>query len=247
MTSDLDCRSTIFPEVGAGGFSRVDGTIAFYTRVHALLRPDMVVLDYGAGRGAGIVEDPIPYRRELRRLKGKVAKVIGVDVDEAVELNPGLDKAVVIAPDRPLPLPDASVDLILSDFVFEHIADPPHCASELDRVLRPGGWICARTNYVPLIARSIPERLHQRVLAWAQPGRKIEDVFPAYYRMNDLRTIRRLFPGGRFTHCSYAISAEPAYLPRKVWVWRVALFVDRILPSALQSNLLLFIQKRVIS
>lgn len=40
-----------------------------------------------------------------------------------------------------LPLPDASVDLVVSHEVFEHIADVPTVLTELSRVLRPGGRI----------------------------------------------------------------------------------------------------------
>ena len=34
----------LYPEYGAGGFSRVDLWVPFYTRVNALLRPDMTVV-----------------------------------------------------------------------------------------------------------------------------------------------------------------------------------------------------------
>ena len=37
---------------GAGGFSRIDSTIQFYTWVNILLKPDSLLLDFGAGRGA---------------------------------------------------------------------------------------------------------------------------------------------------------------------------------------------------
>lgn len=242
-------QERVFPEVGAGGFSRIDGTVQFYTRVQALLRPEMVVLDFGAGRGAGLLDDPVPYRRDLRRLRGRVRRVIGVDVDPTVRTNPGLDEARLVRPGEPLPLADGSVDLVLADFVFEHVEEPDRCAAELDRVLRPGGWICARTpnrwNYVALAARLIPERLHEAVLRRVQPERKKADVFPAFYRMNDLRTLHHLFPEDRYRHCSYAWSAEPAYLPRRSWVWRTALLVDSLMPSALQSNIFVFVQKRV--
>jgi SAM-dependent methyltransferase len=247
MNAD-DVLFRVFPEARAGGFSRVDGTIAFYNRVNALVGPQSVVLDFGAGRGAGLVENRCEYRRSLIRLRGKVARVIGVDVDPAIFGNPGLDEAHRIEPGAALPLDDASVDLILPDYVFEHIAEPERCAAELDRVLRPGGWICARTpnrwNYVAIVARLVPEHLHEKILGRVQPERKREDVFPAFYRMNDLETLRRLFPAARYLDCSYCISAEPAYLPRRVWIWRLALFLERLLPDALQSNILFFAQKR---
>jgi hypothetical protein len=47
-----DILSIFYPENGAGGFSRCDGTVQFYQRVHALPRPGYVVFDFGAGRDA---------------------------------------------------------------------------------------------------------------------------------------------------------------------------------------------------
>jgi hypothetical protein len=47
-------------EVVAGGFDRYDGSIQFYQRINALLRPDFVVMDFGAGRGVNHIEDRSP-------------------------------------------------------------------------------------------------------------------------------------------------------------------------------------------
>ncbi len=138
-------RRRVYPEVAAGGFTRVDGTVEFYTRVNALLRSDMVVVDYGAGRGRFMEDESAPLRRDLRTLQGKVAKVVGLDVDDAVLSNPVLDEAHVINPAALLPLASSSVDLVLSDFTFEHVDDAATVSGELTRILKSGGWICART------------------------------------------------------------------------------------------------------
>src|ERR1700683_5026557 len=79
-----DIVSIFYPENGAGGFSRCDGTIQFYQRVHGLLRPDDVVLDFGAGRGAAYYQDPSLHRKGLRNLRGQGKRVTGVDVDPIV-------------------------------------------------------------------------------------------------------------------------------------------------------------------
>lgn len=55
-----------YPEARFGGFSDVDGTVAFYSRVQALMTPENVVLDVGCGRGSGLQDDAVPWRRELR-------------------------------------------------------------------------------------------------------------------------------------------------------------------------------------
>jgi hypothetical protein len=56
-------QQQFYPEIGAGGFTRIDGTVAFYQRVNALLKKEAVLLDYGAGRGAWHMEDACEYRR----------------------------------------------------------------------------------------------------------------------------------------------------------------------------------------
>ncbi len=140
-----DVVASFYPEMAAGGFSRYDGTIQFYQRIHALLRPGDSILDFGAGRGMAFHQDKVPYRRGLRDLRGEGRRVIGVDVDPVVSTNPSLDEAQVIAPAHPLPFADATFDLIVSDSTFEHVADAAGVACELDRVLKPGGWLCART------------------------------------------------------------------------------------------------------
>lgn len=63
-TSTSPVLARLYPEVAAGGFSHVDGTVGFYRRVNALLRPDMTVADVGPGRGRSS-EDQVAYRRSL--------------------------------------------------------------------------------------------------------------------------------------------------------------------------------------
>src|SRR5947209_4817367 len=111
MQNDID--AVFYRETGAGGFTRVDGSIAFYTRINALLEQSMVVLDLGAGRGA-FFDGTSRYRRDLLKLQGKVAKVIGIDVDRAILAHPALDDAMVYDGGR-LPLSDQSVDMVVSD------------------------------------------------------------------------------------------------------------------------------------
>ncbi len=47
-----------------------------------------------------------------------------------------------------LPFADASFDVVLSDQVLEHVADPFRCAAEGRRVLRPGGLQIHTTCFV---------------------------------------------------------------------------------------------------
>lgn len=233
----------VFPEVGAGGYSRCDGSMEFYQRVNALLgqAKNQAILDLGAGRGA-LHEDPVPVRRELRLLREKAARVVGADLDPAVLQNSGLDEAVVLTRGDRYPFESESFDLVVSDYTFEHIEEPAEVSQELRRVLRPGGWLCARTPYrwgsIGIAANLIPNRWHAPFLKLLQPTRKSEDIFPTAYQLNTRKALKSNFPGW-FDH-SYLFTPEPAYLATSRTAIRVGKTIDALLPG---SVLMIFMQK----
>jgi SAM-dependent methyltransferase len=243
--------SIFFPEVSAGGYSRIDGTVAFYSRVNALVPPNSVVIDFGAGRGVGHLEDASEYRRSLRNFKGRVSKVVGIDIDNAVMANPSLDEAILFDAQGRAPMPSGTADVILSDFTFEHLPDPAQSASEIDRLLKPGGWICARTpnrfGYIALANRLVPDRIRHGVLKTAQPERNEEDVFPAVYRLNTRAALLKFFPPSQFDHFVYGWDAEPAYHANQQFIYRAFLALHYMTPPALKTILMIFIRKKPLS
>lgn len=241
--------SRIYPEVAVGGFSRMDGTVEFYNRVNALLRPDSCVLDFGAGRGQWSRSDYSARARELQWLKGKVACVVGADVDDAVLSNPSVDEAVVLDPDGPLPFADGAFDVVVADYVLEHIPEEQadHVASELSRVIRAGGWLAARTpnrrGMIALGGRLVPNRQHTTVLRRLQPDREEQDVFPTVYAMNTRAALRRVFPAPKHELYVYGYTVEPTYFGRSAAAWRVGTLVNRLTPPALAAILMVFVHK----
>jgi SAM-dependent methyltransferase len=242
-----DVLRRVYPEFGAGGFTRIDGTVGFYLRVNALLGPDDVVVDLGAGRGL-MSEDTVAYRQRLADLRGRAARVVGLDVDPVVRENPHLDEALLIGSDGRFPLADASVDMVVSDWTFEHVDDPRTTVAEIDRVLRPGGWVCARTpnkwGLIGMPTRAIPNRWHSAVLRRVQPRRKVVDTFPTRYRMNTRRALRTLFPDDRWENCSYVAQCEPPYVADSEPVLRAVRTVQRVLPVGMHEVLMVFVRKR---
>lgn len=231
-----------FPERRFGGFTDVDGTITFFTRVNALLQSSFVVLDVGCGRGA-YGEDSVKPRRDLRILRGKVAEVIGIDVDEDARNNPYIDTFRMIDGPR-WPVEDSSIDMIVCDNVVEHVED--HCAffGEIRRVLRGRGLVCIRTpnrwSYICLAAKIIPNKYHSAVLSVVQRGRKSEDVFPTVYRCNSNGALRRMLRRHGFDAVVYGYEAEPAYLAFSKIAFACGVLHQKYAPKFLKPVLFAF-------
>jgi SAM-dependent methyltransferase len=236
------------PERAAGGFARDDDAIEFYTRVNALLSPKTILVDFGAGRGRQFdVPDP-GYAQVLQNFQGKVAKVIGVDVHEGILNHPHLDERHVVAPGDVLPIPTGTIDIVVADWVFEHLENPPEFVREMERILAPGGWICARTvnkwGYVGIGARLLPNRVHRSLVRRLIPVARAEDVFPTVYRLNSLRDIRRWFPQDTWEDCSYLTNPTPRYFANSRFLFRITELCQKIVPYSLHTDLLVFIRRR---
>jgi len=236
-----------YPESRFGGFSDLDGTIAFYARVQALLSPASVVLDFGCGRGA-YRDDPVAPRRDLRTFKDKARKVIGLDVDPGAEENPFLDEFHLLSGDR-WPVADASVDLCVTDNVMEHVERPELFFAEAQRVLVDDGFICIRTpnawNYVAIVSKLIPNRAHAKVLARVEEKKKEEqDIFPTFYRCNTISKLRGALDRGGFRHVVYGYDAEPNYLAFSKVSYGLGVLYQKLCPGFLGSSLFAFGQLR---
>ena len=231
-----------YPESRFGGFSDVDGTVRFYFRVNALLDSQSVVVDYGCGRGA-YGEDTVPARRDLRILRGKVKRVIGLDVDTAGEQNPYVDEFHLLG-EGLWPLPEDSADVCVCDHVLEHLEDPHKFFSEARRVLRLGGYLCIRTpnlwNYIALVSKLVPNRSHAQVLERVKENTRSVDVFPTLYRCNTILAIRRGLDTHGFSHAVYGIAPEPSYLSFSRLAYRLGVLYHHHSPGFLRPVILAF-------
>jgi SAM-dependent methyltransferase len=193
-------RLRLYPEMAFGGFARRDGTVAFYTRVNALLTPTDRVLDYGCGIGAHAHVLP-PFPRSLQVLRGRVAEVIGADVGDGAT-NPYIDRFIKIVGEHKVPLPDASSDLIVCDWGLEHFENPSLFFAECRRLLKPGGHLCLRTpnrwHYSSLGASLLPFKFHHAVRRWLGQFHGEDDVFPTHYRCNTRGALRRALKANGF-------------------------------------------------
>ncbi len=239
--------NSLHPEKQAGGYTKLDGTIEFYSRINAIMHQDMSVLNFGAGRGAWLEQDQCEYRRHLRQLKGKVKFVAAYDVDEAVLENTDCDERQVGKIGDQLPFASETFDLIISDWVFEHIQEVDFIVSELDRVLKPGGWICSRTpnrwGYVAIISSLIPQNRHAKILSKLQPKRLEKDIFPTKYLLNTRTALRGAFSKYGYLDCSYFYDGEPRYAAQSKIIYFVSLIVNRLTPERFKAFLMIFLKK----
>ncbi len=176
----------------------------FRERILRHLTSTSVILDLGAG--AGIVQQ--------MNFKGLAAKVCGVDLDPRVTDNPMLDEGRV-SDAGGIPFADDVFDLVFSDNVFEHLADPLVVLGEVRRVLKPGGVLLFKTpnktHYMPMIARLTPHRFHRFVNRLR--GRADVDTFPTLYRSNTHRDVRDLAAQSGFRIKSIErIEGRPEYM-----------------------------------
>lgn len=152
----------------------------FETEVASYLRRDMVLLDAGCGRSVPV----------LRKFAGRAARLIGVDLVEFADVPPDIETCN--ADLARIPLPDESVDLVMSRSVFEHLSNPDAVYAEFRRVLPLGGRVVFLTanmwDYGTLIARAVPNRHHGRIVARVE-GRAEEDTFPTAYKTNTRRAV----------------------------------------------------------
>jgi SAM-dependent methyltransferase len=229
-----------------------DTDLAFFTLVRSTyLRYGVKkILDYGAGRNCYAQDfDPAVHSffiNDLRDLRYGGAEVTVADVTPAVMTHPTSHHQHQIVPGARLPFEDEAFDMIVSDFVFEHLEHPKPLAEELQRVLKPGGWLLARTpnryGYVAVVASLIPNRLHVAALKYIQPDRRDLDVFPTYYRVNTLRQAQSYF-----AQCDVSVQSnnwEPQYFFGRKWLYRINKFFHALLPPFLGMTSIFVMRKR---
>jgi SAM-dependent methyltransferase len=193
------------------------------------LRPGQWVLDLGCGRGGA-----------LEQLGAAVDHPLGLDSDLPSLLEHRLpDLPRMVALSDAIPLAAASVDLVLSSWVLEHLPDPARTFREVGRVLRSGGAFI-------LLAPGAwsPAALLNRVLRplqnWLVPllyGRAETDAFPVVYRANTQRRIDALAREAGMACEAFRAIEDPTYFAFHPLVFRLNVALVRVLPRWMAEHL----------
>lgn len=115
-----------------------------YSHVLSLVEKDSTIIDLGCGDGYG-----------TSILSEKALKVVGIDVDDSIiaraNYKYGENAEFLVYDGVKIPYGDASVDIVVSFQVIEHVDDVENYLSEVDRVLKNDGYFFVST----------PNRVHR--------------------------------------------------------------------------------------
>lgn len=189
MRARLRQMSVWFQKVLTPGLE--NSQYAYCEVLSQLVRTDVDWLDLGCGHQ--LLPDWMSgWEQQEAAITGSARSVTGIDLDQsAIRRHRHIARRVVGDLHR-LPFQDGCFDLITANVVLEHIAEPSLLLGEAWRVLRPGGLFLFHTpnlhSYGTLLAVLLPQPLKNK-LALLLQGRREEDVYPTFYRINTRRKI----------------------------------------------------------
>ncbi|MBI2432051.1 MAG: class I SAM-dependent methyltransferase [Candidatus Hydrogenedentes bacterium] len=175
-----------------------------------------IVLDVGGGKTCAYREDTRPHAEKVFALD--------ISVDE-LQYNRVVDDRLVTDITKALPFADASVDLITSRSVLEHLSNLEAFVAEAQRVLRPGGLFIhlVPNRFAPfaLINQALPNRLSKRIVHYLHPSTQGICGFPAVYDHCWPSAMERLLE----KHDFQPILLRPAYYQSKYFSFFVPFYL----------------------
>jgi SAM-dependent methyltransferase len=160
-----------------------NATIAYRQLVSNIVRPGDTILHAGCGRD----------RNNVTRAYREHCRIVGVDLDPRVEHSFHSEFHNCSLSD--MPFSDSTFNLVVSEYVWEHIENPDGAFREISRVLKPGGILIVLTpnkwSYKGLGAWLLPFSFH----IWMGNSRYGKghdpDMYPTQYRCNTESAFRR--------------------------------------------------------
>ena len=183
------------------------------------LGPHTVLLDAGAGE--------MNFTKEFAP---NVRLAVGTDFGPMKPVTKG---AVAVQSNlEHLPFRDASVDIVISMSVVEHLTNPKPAFRELSRVLKPKGVLIAQTpskyDYVSLLAHWTPFWFHCWTLSRLL-DRRVEDIFPTCFKANTRRDMLACLEASQLIPRKIIFFNQyPAYLMFWPLLFRLGILYERL-------------------
>ena len=183
----------------------IDGTSQFHNLIKQYAPLEAEILEYGAG----------PTNKTTCFLKS-LGTVTGVDIDSTVRSNQYCDTTLVYDGVH-IPCESDAFDLVVSNYVCEHIELPIQMCREIHRILRPSGYYIFRTpnlwHYVSLAAKLSPQWFHKLVSNRLRNLPKDSHVpYRTYHRMNTKKMCTKILMETNFRiELIKLLESEPSY------------------------------------
>jgi ubiquinone/menaquinone biosynthesis C-methylase UbiE len=194
----------------------------YFSLVERKINSNCSILDAGCG------EEGIFSKSDLNK-KSKRKSLIGIDVGEGK--NPYVDKKFVGNLEN-LPFKDNSFDIILLEWVAEHLEYPEKVFKEFSRVLKEKGNLILITPNIrnplvmfgSLIPTSFKDSLLKRLLK-----KEEQDLFPLFSRCNSVKTINKIAERTGFKKEFLETYPNPDYFAFSKILLNVTAYIDKIL------------------
>lgn len=198
-----------------------DSVSIYKAIVKSGITKDTVILEAGCGF-SNMFKDEYKIARH----------VIGVDIDpKYLEMNDIVKEKIVSDLSDMPQVKTASVDLIISSWVLEHLKEPQKVFNEFSRVLKPGGKVVFITpngfNYILLLNRIIPKWLRNKIARMLTKDLTV-DPMPAFYKANSVGKIGKLCKNSRLKLNTIILNGDPTYVAINMLFFYIGIAIELV-------------------
>ena len=205
----------MYPKFKTGGYF-------FRKYLKNYVNNNSIILDAGCGNN-GIISE----FKSISRL------IIGIDINEKLLSENKIVNKKIIADLEDIPLDSNSVDIVISEFVLEHLRNPSLAFKEMLRVLKPKGVFIFITpnslNPIMTLSKILPHTFHS--LLRITLLKKEEETHPTYYRANTYQKLLKLGKAAGFYNCEIARAGNPEYLGFCKPLVPISIFFEKLIDN----------------
>lgn len=168
-------------------------------------------------------------------------EIIAIDIDkETLEINTYADKKILADVSSIPMVKDGSVDVVLSEWVLEHLNEPRSAFRETARVLKPGGIFIFETPNTanPIIGffrlvKKISNKATKRISSKYLLDKTENDIYPAYYKANSSKSLDKMLAEVGFEKIFMGRTGCPGYFRS----WKLLLWLNLKFEKLLELKL----------